>query len=618
MRTTEKEQWLLRPRELWNNWSIQFLVLFSLKIQMVLFLFAGIRRRRAHGLSRSLLWLAYQLADYTPTYALGHLSLSGAHPMVALWAPFFLLHLGGPDNITAYSLEDNKLWKRHLLNAMLQVLGALYVLYEHVASKENSLWLAYILMLLVGAVKYGEKTRALMCSNLDTIRHSVRKQPPAMHGHFHPQDFQVFKGGRELDEESLVRRAHSLFHICKHAIVHDEMVEEDDDSRGGDTTTRMLVGVGLWNLTETELSLMYDVLYTKAAVIHTLFGYLVRLVSPLAVLASLLLFRLTSNKDIHSEADVVITYVLYAGALFMETTSLLNALGSSWTFAFLSTTRWSWLRFAALCSGRWDRLRGFVVYLHNLVRVDRVYTEWYGAIDSPGIGSRSKWVEEPLVRNGLFQGILKDSLGAEFQECIIIWHIGTDIFLAKRERNEETSLDVEAIKMISNYMMFLLVEQPDMLPGFSRDLLYQRTCEKLIKTRRLTYPRYETLCAELKNLFRLYDDPGSKSRVTDRVELAETIYNEYESKAFSYDAPRLPHAVKLAKELLRMEKNCGAAHAVKLVLDEWTYILVYAGNKCSRKAHAEKLNSGGELITILWLMAENLYQIYLERRRREQ
>ncbi|CAM0913655.1 unnamed protein product [Alopecurus aequalis] len=669
------------PHDLWNNWSIQILVLLSLELQVALFLFAGIRRRGAHSALRFLLWLAYQLADYTATYALGHLSIKGGHSIVAFWAPFLLLHLGGPDNITAYSLEDSKLWKRHLLQAILQVLGVVYVLYQHVASTEASLCLASVLMFAVGAVKYWEKTAALMRGNLDTIRVAVKKQPPAMHRHFHPHD-KVFKG-EELDGESLVRRAHSLFHICKRAIV-DYPVIEDDDSQGQDTTNAMLVGVRLWQLMETELSLMYDMLYTKAAVIHTWFGYSVRLISPLAIVASLLLFKLI-GKDGHRGADVVITYVLYGGALFMETTSLLNALGSSWTFAFLSTTRWRRLRYSALCNERWDRLRRLVVNIHHLVRVGggSRYTsrrwsctmgqysmlhfctrsrsgligwlakmvglglnEWWnrehyswaiempdhvkdrishhmtkvymegGVLNSLGM-LRNRWGEAPLVCKDLFRGILKDSLGVEFQECIIIWHVGTDVFLAKSERtkDEEASLDVEAIKVISNYMMFLLVEQPDMLPGLSQNRLYQRTCENLVNTRRSVDPRHKndsSLCARLKDLFRLHDDPSSDSRVTDREELAKTIYDEYESKGFSHDSPRLPYVAKLAKQLLTMEKN-GTADSVKLVLDVWTDILVYASNKCSRKAHAEKLNSGGELITILWLMAEHFYQLYLER-----
>jgi len=38
-----------------------------------------------------------------------------------LWAPILLVHLGGQDCITAYNIEDNELWKRHVLTAMSQV-----------------------------------------------------------------------------------------------------------------------------------------------------------------------------------------------------------------------------------------------------------------------------------------------------------------------------------------------------------------------------------------------------------------------------------------------------------------------------------------------------------------
>uniref|UniRef100_M8BFC3 DUF4220 domain-containing protein n=1 Tax=Aegilops tauschii TaxID=37682 RepID=M8BFC3_AEGTA len=218
-------------------------------------------------------------------------------PIVAFWALFLLLHLGGPDNITAYSLEDNKLWKRHLLHATLQVLGAVYVLYlyEHVADKGALLRLASSLMFAVGAVKYGEKTWALMRGNLDTIRGSVRKQPPAMHRHFHPQD-RVFKDA-VLDEESLVRRAHSLFHICKPALVDYPVIEDDAADRQGGTA-EMVAEAKLWRLMEIELSLMYNIPYTKAP----------------AIVASLHLFKLV-GKHAHRGAYVNITYILYSSAI---------------------------------------------------------------------------------------------------------------------------------------------------------------------------------------------------------------------------------------------------------------------------------------------------------------
>ncbi|KAM0907322.1 hypothetical protein ACQ4PT_016195 [Festuca glaucescens] len=113
------------PMDVWNEWATQILVLLSLALLIVLHVSAKVRQREASSvLLRLLLWLAYQLAESTATYAVGQLFFSSTprdHHLVAFWAPFLLLHLGGPDNITTYALEDSKLWKRHFLTLVLVV-----------------------------------------------------------------------------------------------------------------------------------------------------------------------------------------------------------------------------------------------------------------------------------------------------------------------------------------------------------------------------------------------------------------------------------------------------------------------------------------------------------------
>lgn len=55
---------------------------------------------------------------------------------------------------------------------------------------------------------------------------------------------------------------------------------------------------------------------------------------------------------------------------------------------------------------------------------------------------------------------LEEFLGIEFQEGTIIWHIATDVFLtkSKQAKVEGASGRVEAVKLLSNYMEFLLME----------------------------------------------------------------------------------------------------------------------------------------------------------------
>jgi hypothetical protein len=172
------------------------LVILSFALQVILLFCAGIRRsREASGVLTILLWLAYLMADYTAIYALGHMSIAMSrsppgdhyqHQMVPFWAPFLLLHLGGPDTITAYAFQDNQLWLRHLLTLAAQVFGAAYVMYQFVAAGKNpaawTLLAAAALMFVIGCLKYGERTWALKCGVIDSIASSLDEGKPSAAG----------------------------------------------------------------------------------------------------------------------------------------------------------------------------------------------------------------------------------------------------------------------------------------------------------------------------------------------------------------------------------------------------------------------------------------------------
>ncbi|CAN6372505.1 unnamed protein product [Urochloa humidicola] len=118
----------------WEEWQLRFLVLANLAFLYFLFAAALLRKRRIPHWFRALIWLAYQGGDIVAIYALATLfnrhkkdevaagggGGGGAH-LDILWAPVLLLHLGGQDGITAYSIEDNENWRRHLLVAASQV-----------------------------------------------------------------------------------------------------------------------------------------------------------------------------------------------------------------------------------------------------------------------------------------------------------------------------------------------------------------------------------------------------------------------------------------------------------------------------------------------------------------
>ncbi|KAJ0866292.1 hypothetical protein HanRHA438_Chr12g0550101 [Helianthus annuus] len=91
--------------------------------------------------------------------------------LMAFWAPFLLLHLGGPDTITAYALADNELWLRHLLGLVVQTAAAIYI--TLLAWESTLIPFLTIPMLLCGIIKYGERTWVLMSANRDQFGDSV-------------------------------------------------------------------------------------------------------------------------------------------------------------------------------------------------------------------------------------------------------------------------------------------------------------------------------------------------------------------------------------------------------------------------------------------------------------
>jgi hypothetical protein len=112
----------------WEAWQLRILVLSSLFLQFFLFLAGALRKRRTPPWFRFLTWAAYLGSDALAIYALATLfnrrrkQAAGTARLEVLWAPILLLHLGGQDGMTAYSIEDNELWQRHfLLTAASQV-----------------------------------------------------------------------------------------------------------------------------------------------------------------------------------------------------------------------------------------------------------------------------------------------------------------------------------------------------------------------------------------------------------------------------------------------------------------------------------------------------------------
>ncbi|VAH41500.1 unnamed protein product [Triticum turgidum subsp. durum] len=315
----------------WKEWGIQMLVLLSLALQVILLITAEIRRRKDSSVLRAVVWSAYLLADTTAIYTLGHMSVtsrSPEHELVAFWAPFLLLHLGGQDNITAYSIEDNWLWMRHLQSFIVQVLAAAYVLYESSifsGGGRGMLQQATILMFVVGVVKYAERVWALKCASSSTLS-----------GKNYRSFGRVVIEGRQRYRTGMIQSGSSLaillLNIPKHLLKGPLPL----------VTVDWIVDIDwkqMYHVAEIQLSLMHDVFYSKAELIHSWYGYCIRLTSLPATVTALRLFVRFTGKDGYNRVDVAATYVLLAGAVVLEIISMLRAMFSTWIYQHMMTIR---------------------------------------------------------------------------------------------------------------------------------------------------------------------------------------------------------------------------------------------------------------------------------------
>ncbi|CAD6264259.1 unnamed protein product [Miscanthus lutarioriparius] len=668
-----------RPLDVWNRWAIQILLLLSLGMHVLLLPLAGIRRRRAPMLLRVPLWLVYHLADTIGIYAIGILSLSSApreHRLMPFWAPFLLLHRGGPDSIGAYAFHDNQLWLRHLQLFVVKVLAVTYVLYILLPRGDTFLALASLLMWAVGVAKYGEKVAAIRGGNKSSIRSSLTKKPPAArHHHVHHWDHGVPNKAAAVDEEEAhLRHAHHMFHFCKRAKVDPSWLEKDPEH----STLEMLRALkkqdarGMWAFAELQLSLLYDVLYTKSAVVHTWPGYLPppRLVSRHRRRVPAVPFQwqrrrrrrrrgrhlrlagrgLGHGDGVGAERAGLLVDLRLPVHHAVELAPLVKTIqGRS-----VSVRRWSgemgqynMLHFCSRhrrahrpLAGRMAMALGFEYWWNRkhysatadisdelrqgLFRYVQSLTET--GLNSQGV-IRKSWGQEALEREdkGLYERIKRDrNLGVEFQEGVIIWHIGTDIFLARsrsgveeaaRGGDEDAAADlllvVKSIRTLSNYMMFLLVNHPDMLPGLAQGMVYRRTCENLSDRCKNQQGRHlinRDIGAKLGEMFCLQDGPASvpEQQLSHVHELANKVYEEMPK--YSQSVPRLCYANGVAVELLGRVKEKGVEAVLRLLLDVWMDFVVYAANRCSRESHAKKLSSGGELTSVVWMMVNFLNQ----------
>ncbi|KAL1225981.1 hypothetical protein V5N11_025609 [Cardamine amara subsp. amara] len=365
-------------KDVWDRWNIRGAIILSLTLQAILICFSPLRKRTPRRLLIMLVWSSYLLADWSANFAVGLISKNqGKDPkpdappqdknLMALWAPFLLLHLGGPDTITAFALEDNALWLRHLFGLVFQAIAGVYIV---LLSIPNSLWVIILLVFISGTIKYLERTTALFSASLDKFRDSMIQAPDP--GPNYAKLMEEYKAKKEarlptkivlidepdkanrpkklehrsfvsdikkLTDIEIVQYAYKFFNTFKGLVVNlifsfrerDESLEIFENLNEPEEALRII---------EIELGFLYDSLFTKIAILHTVFGTVSRVIASGTLVAAFILFDKKPKKDkLFNRADVVVTYTLFAVGITLDFISIVLFLFSDWTCAALSSLK---------------------------------------------------------------------------------------------------------------------------------------------------------------------------------------------------------------------------------------------------------------------------------------
>ncbi|KAL0435200.1 UNVERIFIED_CONTAM: hypothetical protein Sradi_0227900 [Sesamum radiatum] len=571
-----------------NEWEVRVLILLSLTLQTLLSTLGNRRKYICKIWIRISLWCAYLLADYVAIVSLGIIAkstLNGRqkdvnYPLDELklfWSQFFLLHLGGPDTITAYSLEDNELWLRHLVGLVIQTGLAFYIL---LVALPGSSWLPVlsILIFVAGLIKYGERLFALFASNSEifgTLWSRSRIQPALLPALKPEQAFDVV---------------------------------------------------------EVELGFVFDELYTKASVVYKAGGIVLRTITLSLTFFALMAFVFLCETSKYKKRDLVITYMLLVVAICLEIYAVWVLINSDWTENWLSrherTTyssliiRW----FQRSNKRRWSkkmaqhslldlcvrgksavRLRNkkFLRKIRKLSWIDNYLEKhWYKTFVNVSpelkdlIFSELARVNEhdstALNRRGSFTLEKYGNLHldwtqeVEFDQRILLWHIATDIcYSMEWGDNEEPNCTERKLmsdhsKQISDYMLYLLIACPFMLPIGIGMIRFRDTCaeaKEFLEERNVRSCK-ATACKKLLQV---------------NTEVPPTKVKGDRSKSVLFDA------CKTAKCLLARKED-----RWEIISKVWVEMLAHAATHCGGSHHARQLRKGGELLTHVWLLMAHL------------
>ncbi|XP_052198120.1 uncharacterized protein LOC127805004 isoform X2 [Diospyros lotus] len=504
-----------------------------------------------------------------------------------------------------------------------------------------------IVMIFVGLIKYGERTWVLRSASYDQLKGSLsiaRIDPSPGNSHLIeeynlrygegynvipnrvievqlPVDSAIFEDDSISKDDELLT-AYGLFQIFKGLFV-DVML----GFRDRDTSQIIFQSISYekaFRLIEMELGFIYDMLFTKAMLVHNPWGFFLRIVSFTLTCIVLVLFSLATEMKNYSKLDLSITFLLLVVAISLEMYATLLLLSSNWTNVLLSmhkktTTLQAINSLPLLRSPQWSNsiaqysLLSFI--LKDQPMVCRGILKHFNFIEQLEQHRHVNYMEVPLIlKEWIFNHLRKKlremqkekepgtynlealriargnlvvqnynhneldwSTKVEFDQSILIWHIATDICCNMETETGSIQSKIEMSKVMSQYMIYLLVMKPSILPTGMGELIYEHTCTEAVKffsTAGKTDPHTKLL-----------------QQYTTRPQLVGDKYRSRKSV--------LSDACRLSEGLISISNK---EEKWSMIVDVWVEIIAYVANQSNGKQHSVQLTSGGEFLTHVWLL----------------
>ncbi|GLT37245.1 hypothetical protein SLA2020_115760 [Shorea laevis] len=662
---------------------IEISMLVMVLSAVVLFVTGSSRRRGCCGAIAFVQWLSYTLVfNQLFTFTIGQMQdATFQNELLPLWGVFMVIVFGQVNSFSAYSPEDNEQWKKYcwiffLQSTFVAVMVALYIL-----TTLSGFWALPIALFMgieadekIAALKMAarsslaENTKPISAFMASEHRISIVGEPDPiqMNGYNYlvtgdrVEMFKVMRPQYQIQLNVARDEVVTLQKIwqCQGRLLRGETGQQLKDicfsfalfklllrrfggqpfSESGLDKTWKLVRNGLLEnegdyeralrVIEVELSFLFDLFYTKYAVIFQ-GGQGFRRCKVLSTLFLIGLgvfiareylinytpkpneFHLITTNGVN--VDTLVTGILIVGILFMAIAQSLCLVLSDWAMVLLICNyvrgindgnylmlllakmvllRHRWLKPWGRKLGQYSLLKSFHrdplkykfrLFIRGLADDPRLGRTGSSKIELPEEVKKAmilnlRTINDRKLSNGeksLQQNNVRDELlwASELEtptRVILVWHIATSLCEIATRPNSLRNVNFVVATRLSDYCAYLVAFAPRLISdnATDSDFIFDHVlldCRGSLKECKSDRDKYEKI---MNNLGR-----------------QETIIHE---------------GARLARDLQKLQN--GSDFMWKVLADFWAELMLFVAPSGDPRAHVEHLAEGGEFVTHLWAL----------------